>query len=102
MTVAVELHPPVVPVTVYVVVAAGYAFTVAPVVVDNPSAGDHAYVVAPLAVNDTLPPEQNGAGAGTVTVGEGFTVTVVAFDAADWHPLAFVVLTVYAPAVVAL
>ncbi len=33
------LHPPV-PVTVYVVVTAGLAVTLAPVVADNPAAGD--------------------------------------------------------------
>ncbi len=39
------------PVTVYVVVAAGVAITVAPEVVFKPVAGDHVYEVPPLAVN---------------------------------------------------
>ena len=71
----VELEqPPEVPVTVYVVVVVGYAITVAPVVIERLSAGLHEYVVAPLAVSVTLPPEQNAAGVGTVTVGAGLTV----------------------------
>lgn len=46
------------PVTVYVVVEPGAAFTVAPVVALNPVEGDHEYVVAPLAVIFVLPPLQ--------------------------------------------
>jgi hypothetical protein len=42
VTVCVLVHPAAeVPVTVYVVVVAGLAVTVAPVVADNPVAGDH-------------------------------------------------------------
>lgn len=41
VTVPVPVHPTEVPVTVYVVVAAGLAETVAPVVADRPVAGDH-------------------------------------------------------------
>lgn len=40
VTVPVLVQPEVVPVTVYVVVLAGLAVTVAPVVADNPVAGD--------------------------------------------------------------
>ena len=40
-----------VPVTVYVMVEAGFAVTVEPVVALSPVAGDHVYVVAPLAVS---------------------------------------------------
>lgn len=39
VTLAVEVQTPLVPVTVYVVVAAGLAFTLAPVEADNPVAG---------------------------------------------------------------
>jgi hypothetical protein len=83
VTVVDDEQPPVVPVTVYIVVAVGYAITVAPVVIERLSAGLHVYDVAPLAVNVTLPPEQNAAGVGTVTVGEGLTVTVVLAEVAD-------------------
>ena len=64
-----------VPVIVYVVVAAGFAVTVAPVVALNPVAGDHVYVAAPLAVNVPGIPGQIVV-EGTVTTGNGFTVTV--------------------------
>ena len=77
-TLADEEHPFKVPVTVYVVVNSGLAVTVGPVVTFKPKAGLQIYVVAPLAVSTTLPPEQKGAGAAglTVTVGDGFIVTL--------------------------
>ncbi len=73
------------PVTVYVVVVVGYAITVAPVVIERSCAGLHVYDVAPLAVSVTLPPEQNAAGVGTVTVG---VVLIVIDEVAEFeHPL---------------
>ncbi len=53
--IAVQLEADV-PVTVYVVVEAGFAVTVAPLVVESPVEGDHVQVLAPEAVNSTLPP----------------------------------------------
>jgi hypothetical protein len=47
-----------VPITVYVVVAVGFAVGFAQVVQLKPVAGDHAYEVAPLAVITALPPKQ--------------------------------------------
>lgn len=44
-------HPLDVPVTVYVIVAVGFAVTEEPVVELNPVAGLHVYVLAPLTVN---------------------------------------------------
>lgn len=76
-TVVDELQPDVVPVTVYVVVLAGLAVTVAPDVADKPVEGDHAYVVAPDAVNDTLPEGAMVADEGdTAIVGRVVTVAV--------------------------
>jgi len=75
-TVAVFVHPPEVPVTVYVVVLPGLAVTDEPVVALNPVPGLHVYVVAPPAFNTVELPLQIVAGAETVTVGVGFTVTV--------------------------
>ena len=70
VTVAVLLHPAVVPVTVYVVVAPGLAVTVAPVVADSPVAGDQLYVVAPVAVSVVAaPPAQIATFGDTPTVG---------------------------------
>jgi hypothetical protein len=70
------LQLPDVPVTVYVVVAAGLADTVAPVVEPRPVAGDHVYVVPPLAVRFTLLPlHTESEGGTTVMVGVGLTVT---------------------------
>jgi hypothetical protein len=59
VTVAVAVQPAaLVPVTVYVVVTVGDAFTVGPEVALRPVAGDQLYVFAPLAVRFTLPPVQ--------------------------------------------
>jgi hypothetical protein len=80
VTVAVLLHPVVgaVPVTVYVVVAVGFAETVAPVEADNPVEGDQANVleaIEELAVKLTeLPLQMAGAVGITVTVGLGLMV----------------------------
>src|SRR6185312_11459937 len=45
------VHPPVVPVTEYVVELGGLAVTGVPVVALNPVEGDQSYVVAPLALS---------------------------------------------------
>jgi len=76
VTVAVLEHAPVVPVTVYVVVAPGVAVTFEPVVALKPPAGDHVYVVAPPATNGVELPEHIELDGVTVTVGVGFTVIV--------------------------
>lgn len=73
--VAEDVHVPVVPVIVYVVVTVGLAVTDAPVVALNPVEGDQLYVVAPLAVSVVLLPLQIVAEF-TVTTGFGFTVTL--------------------------
>lgn len=62
-----------VPVIVYVVVAVGFAVTVAPVVALNPVAGDHEYVLAPEAVSVAELPAQIVA-LFTEILGLGFTV----------------------------
>jgi hypothetical protein len=78
VTVVVPTQPAaLVPVTVYVVVAAGFAVTLVPVVADKPVAGDHVYVDAPLAVSVTAGEPAHLDAAGTVITGIGFTVTVV-------------------------
>jgi hypothetical protein len=92
ITDAVFIHPAAeVPVTVYVVVAAGFAETEVPVVALKPAAAAHEYVEAPEAVSVPAMPEQIVIG-GTVTVGKGFTVTttVVVFT----HPATEVPVTV--------
>jgi hypothetical protein len=77
LTVAVLIHPPVVPVTVYVVVVPGVAVTEAPVVALKPVPGLHVYVVAPPAlIVVELPAHKVGVIAEAVTVGVGFTVRV--------------------------
>lgn len=69
---------PLVPVTVYVVVTAGEAVTIAPVVELRPVNGLHEYVVAPLAVRLTLLPEHiDDAGGAMVTVGVLPTVITI-------------------------
>lgn len=75
------------PITVYIVVAAGLAVIVAPVVEDNPAIGLHEYVVAPLAVKVALLPLQNAAGVGTEMVGRAFTVAVTAIRVAEVQPV---------------
>lgn len=94
VTVAVPEQPPtVVPVTVYVVVTDGLAFTLAPVVLDNPVAGLHVYVAPPLAVNIDTPPIHIVLGLAVVLiVGDGFTVTVTVEVLT--HPFASVPVTV--------
>lgn len=91
VTVVSAVQVPVVPVTVYVVVVAGFAVTVAPDVALSPA--DHAYVVAPLAVSDVLPPGQIVGLAGvTLTAKELETVTVTV--AVELQPAAVVPVTV--------
>jgi hypothetical protein len=51
VTCTVAVHPLDVPITVYVVVLAGFAVTGEPVVELSPIAGLHAYVLAPLTVS---------------------------------------------------
>ena len=92
-TVVDPVHPPTaVPVTVYVVVVAGFAFTEEPVVALNPVNGDHVYVKAPDAVNTALVPLQI-ADAGTLITGGG--KTVIADVAVAVHPHEFVTVSVY-------
>jgi hypothetical protein len=91
-TVAVFTQPEAaVPVTVYVVVPAGFAETVAPVVALRPVAGLHEYVFAPEAVTEPAIPAQIVIG-GTVIVGNGFTVTIT--EAVLTQPAADVPVTV--------
>lgn len=73
VAVAVPEQPPVVPVTVYVVVTAGFAVTEAPVVAESPPGGDHVYVVAPEAVKVAEAPAQI---VGELTAMTGFEPTV--------------------------
>ena len=77
VTFCVDVQPAEVPVTVYVVVLAGLAVTIAPLVVERPLSGLQLKVSAPVAVRLTLSPEQMVADEGvTDTTGVGFTVTV--------------------------
>jgi hypothetical protein len=69
--VAVLLQVPLVPVTVYVVVAAGATVMLLPVKLP----GCQVYEVAPLAVRKAGLPAQTAAGPLTVTVGDDVTVT---------------------------
>jgi hypothetical protein len=71
--VVVAVHPPLVPLTVYVVVLAGLAVAVEVPVEVTPA--DHVYDVAPDAVRLAAEPLQTE-GEFTVTVGPGVTVTV--------------------------
>jgi len=77
VTVVVPVQPAaLVPVTVYVVVAAGLAETDAPVVAESPVDGVQVYVEAPLAVKVTAGDPAHLVAGGTVITGFGFTVTV--------------------------
>jgi hypothetical protein len=88
--VAVPEHPPLVPVTVYVVVVVGETVTGDPL--SDP--GIHVYVVAPLAVMVAeLPAQIVAVDVVVVTVGVGFTVIVLV--AVPVHPFAAVPVTVY-------
>ena len=60
-----------VPVTVYVVLAVGEAFTIAPVVALSPEAGAQVYVEAPEAVSVKLFPKQRNRLAGLIATGGG-------------------------------
>ena len=68
---AVEVQPPTVPVTVYIVVPGGFAVTLAPDVALNPVEGVQLYVLAPDAVNVVPAPPEHIAGLFTATVGFG-------------------------------
>ena len=74
----VSVQPLELPITLYSVVVAGLAVTLAPVVPLNPVDGDHAYVLPPLAVKTVEAPAQIGEGALVVTFKLPPTVTVVA------------------------
>lgn len=76
VTVAEPVQPPVLPVTVYVVVAEGLATTEEPVAALSPVDGLHEYVVAPPAVSVVEFPLHIEVEGETVTVGVGETVTV--------------------------
>ena len=77
VTLSFEVHPPVVPVTVYVTVEPGLAVGFGQLVHVSPAAGNQLYVVAPLAVSDVLLPLQIVAEGGvTVNVGVGVTEIV--------------------------
>ncbi len=94
--VAVFVQPfPSVPVTVYVVVAAGVALTDVPVVADRPAEGAQVYVLAPPAVKPTaVPGLQYNAEVGlTVTVGKPLIFNVYS-AVADELPKAQVVVTI--------
>lgn len=73
VTVSVPIQPLMsVPVTVYVVVAAGPASGLFTVDDDNPLAGNHEYVFAPLAITFTGAPPSHNAGAAGANVITGF------------------------------
>jgi hypothetical protein len=93
VTVAVLEQPPATdPVTVYVLVEAGLAVTLAPVVADRPVAGAQLYVVPPLAVNVVDAPAQIATLEPALIVGTELTVTVTL--AVFTQPLASVPVTV--------
>ena len=73
--IVVALHPLLLPVIMYEVVAVGDAVTLAPVEEFKPADGDHEYVVAPLAVNTVLLPLQIEVAPLTLTTGNEFTNT---------------------------
>jgi hypothetical protein len=76
------------------VVVVGLAVTAAVFVDESPVAGVQLYVVAPLAVNTTLLPAKMVADVGfTLTVGNGFTVTVTVEVLS--HPAPLVPVTRY-------
>lgn len=81
VTVPFAEHPPVVPVTVYVVVAAGETVTLLPVILP----GCQVYVVAPLTASVVGLPEQIVVLPVIVSVGEGLTVTATV--EVEVHPL---------------
>ena len=78
MTVVVSAHPaPLVPITVYVVVAVGCAMTVLPVVALRPVAGLQLNAFAPEAVSDVDDPMHIDFVPLTDTTGLPFTATVI-------------------------
>jgi len=90
----VSTHPPVLPITVYVVVVVGLAVGLVQFVHVSPVEGLQAYVVAPLAVRLTLLPLQIAGFAG-VTDTTGIGVTVITRVVSLLHPLALVTDIVY-------
>jgi len=92
-TEVVPVQPKSVSVTVYVIDEEGSAVTTVPVVTDKPVDGAHEKEPAPVAVKITESPVHKVTGFGvTLTVGIGFTVTVIVFTPV--HP-AVVPVTVY-------
>jgi hypothetical protein len=89
VTLEVEVHPLVVPVTVYVVVAEGASVWLLP----DKLPGIQLYVAAPEAASVVLPLVQMPVLPVIATVGVGLTVTVTVEVAA--HPLAATPVTVY-------
>ena len=90
-TVTLVTQAPTVPVTVYKVVVAGLAVTVAPVVALKPDAGLQLYVVAPLAVSTTLLPAHIVGLEGVTVSGGGWVKVTLAVAV---HPLASVTVAV--------
>ena len=88
------VHPPTVPVTVYVVVDAGNALTFDPVVALSPVAGAQVYVFAPLATRFAVSPGQIP-GLEGVIVTTGFVITVTVTVVVRVHPLDPVPVMVY-------
>ena len=76
VTCAVEVHPLILPVTVYVVVDVGVAVTEEPLDELKVDEGVQLYVLAPPAVSVKFCPVQIAAFGVTVTTGKVFTVTV--------------------------
>lgn len=77
VTAAVAVQAPFAPVTVYVVLLAGDAVTLAPLALLRPAAGFQVYVVAPEAESVADDPAQILVNVGvSVSVGRGVTLTV--------------------------
>lgn len=94
---AVAEHPDVVPVTVYEVVAAGAAVTLAPVVGETPEL--HEYVEAPLAVKFTGGSPAHMVAEVTVTFGTALIVIVELNVVVGQPEVEMVFVTVYVPGV---
>ena len=86
-----------VPVTIYVVVAAGEARTDKPELALRPDEGDHVYEVAPPVVNVALSPVQIVTFGDTVTTGSELTDTTTGLEVVPVHPSVSVTITEYIP-----